>query len=254
MGSSAVKITTWVRKEHKMHIFGYSLSTILPTLLSIVLLCVRVRSRKIVPLLSILFNFALYDLMAKQLFEQSAAIRIPFKFQMYPYLCVAALFIGLLVEIILRVAVRWERNKMQNTDTPSISSGINKVDILTLYVVLCSFIGSIAPHTLGVLVLAVFVLLAARELRGLAPRWITVCFLVYGGYLFEATCLSLVCNQTFQSFAGFQLAFESVKRLYTYQEWLYVLANLAFGVALFALCKKFVVQASMSEEVAREVC
>jgi hypothetical protein len=235
-----------------MHIFGYSLSTILPTLFSIILLCVRVRSRKIVPLLSIIFNFALYDLMAKQLFAQAPAFKIPFKFSMYPYLCLAALFIGMLVEIIIRVAVKYVRNKMRSTDAPPISGGITMTDIATLYVVFCIFIGFIAPHTLSLLVLAVLVLLAARELRGLAPRWITVCFLVYGGYLIEVTCLSLVCNQTFQSCAGFQLAFESVKRIFTFQEWLNVLANMAFGAALYTLCKKIKEQITPPRELAKE--
>lgn len=225
-----------------MYLLSFYRPCILPTLLSIVLLCVRPKSRKLVPLLSVILNFALYDLMARQILGETPVFRIPFKLQMYQYVCVTALFIGLLVEIIIRATVRWGKNKMRNTDAPPISGGILMADLLTLCVVLSSFIGFIAPQTLGSLVLVGSVFLAALQLKGSKPRWVLVIFWTYGYYLIAGICLSLTYTQSFQSFAGFQLSFEMVKRLVAWQCWFSLLANLVFGVALYSLCKKFKAQ------------
>ncbi len=222
-----------------MYVIMFCLPFILPTLLSIILLCVRGKGRRIVPLLSIIFNIALYVIMIWSPHGQTPAFRLPFKFMNYPYVCVAVLFIGLVVEMGVRAAGRWSKPTIAGADRPPMNSCISMVDIVTLCVVLTSPMGIIDPRMISSLVWYYFILLAASQLQGLKTRWIMIIFWLYGCLQLVYFALSLAYNPEFRAVTGFRLPQTTIQDFIYWAGWYSLIAHVTFGFAFYSLCKKF---------------
>lgn len=208
-----------------------------PTLLALFLIYFRPKSRKIVPSLSVLFNIVLYGIITKST-SGNPGYMFPTLHIIYPVVCLAALFICLALEIIIRATGRWVCKNRKSEFGLSTVIHPSMSDIMIICIVLISPIVLVAPKMTGDLVLCLLVFLSASRLVGTRPRWIMVAFLLNGCALLAGAFLSLACNPSFQDMTGLRFSPNKVHRGFEWYSYLIIPVSISFGLALYSICKQ----------------
>jgi len=205
-----------------------------PTLLAMVLLYLRTQGRRLVPFISIVFNIALAIVVALLSSGQSGHSP-PIGYITYPFVCLAALLLGLIIEVVLRVA-RQRSNQGNDLADRTKERTLLKKDILTICIVLLSPVVFFSERTTSTLAYFIFILLSAIELTGTKPRWISVVFYLQAGMLLLSLFWERAVNSGLQNTAGMKFFFSPL--FLDCQRHLQMLLMFLFGMAIYALCKK----------------
>lgn len=228
---------------------GLLLYLVAPTLLAILLLCLRAKRRKVVPLLSVIFNIVLFGVVTRQTSGDSGYM-FPVLHIIYPFLCLAVLGIGLIVEIIIRMVARQVCARRNCGGSVSTISRPSFADITLLCIVLISPVILLAPGSTGLLIWCFLIFLSASRLVGTTSRWIIAAFVINGCSVLVSVFLSLANSSSFCNLTGLRLSYKMINMGFTWITWLNIPLNLFFGLALYSLCKKIVLLTSDAIEPA----
>lgn len=223
----------------------------LPTALSIILLCVRGKGRRIVPLLSIIFNITIYGIMNSGSENQGPVFRLPFEYTNYPYVCMAVLISGLIFEMVVRATGRWWRPLIDESDVPTKNSGITMADIFVFVVVLISPIIIFDKQLFSTVIYTLFIIFAASQLKGLKIPWIMGAFWLYGCLQLVYLAISLGYSPAFRALTGFEYSNSTFRTFMFWSGWYALIVHIIFGAAFYMLCKKFKDQIKPSEELSK---
>jgi hypothetical protein len=205
-----------------------------PTLLAMVLLYSRTPGRRLVPFISIVVNIALAIVVALLTSGQSGHSP-PLGYITYPFVCLAALLLGLIIEVVLRVA-RQRSNQGNDLADRTKERSLLKKDVLTICIVLLSPVVFFSEETTCSLAYFIFILLSAIELTGTKPRWISVVFYLQAGMLLLHLFQERSLNSALYKTAGIKFLFSPL--FLNCQRHLQMLLIFLFGMAIYALCQK----------------
>jgi hypothetical protein len=220
--------------EYRMKEIGPLLFLAFPTLLAMVLLYVRTPGRRLVPFISIVFNIALAIVVALLSSGQSGHSP-PAGYITYPFICLAALLLGLIIEVVLRV-VKQRSNQGNDLTDRTKERFLLKKDILTLCIVLLSPVVFFAERLTGTLAYFIFILLSAIALTGTKPRWISVVFYLQAGMILLSLFMERAVNSGLHNTAGVKFFFSPL--FCDCQRHLHTLLMFLFGMAIYTLCQK----------------
>ena len=205
-----------------------------PTLLAMVLLYVRTQGRRLVPLISIIFNIALAIIVFSQSSGQTGHSP-PAGYITYPFICLAALVLGLIIEVILRVG-RQRSNQGNDLADRTKERSLLKKDILTICIVLLSPVVFFSERLTSTLAYFIFILLSAIALTGTKPRWISVVFYLQAGMLLLNLFRERTLNTELYNMAWIQFLFSPL--FCNCQNHLQMLLMFLSGMAIYTLCQK----------------
>jgi len=209
-----------------------------PILLTIILAAIRPNWRRVVPVLTILIDLALFGFILIKV-RGSSGYGSGYM-TLYPFVCLAILFLGLIIESVFRAATkRFSTGTCKEIDTSELRGRLAIGDRAAIFLVVANTVALLAPKATGHVALCFLVFMSTSRLIGTSNRWIVAALLIEGFSLLLDLSLFLLSSTTFQDLTGLRRLHNSIPlSWFGPYRWFGGLANVIFGVAVLNLCKQ----------------